>query len=211
MGTAGGGTGVAVPWREPSQARSRRRVAAMLEAAATQLAERGVDRLSLAQVAEDAGVSIGSLYQFFPSREALLARILAGFNEGLDQAIPAAFDGVSDLDGFADASARLVEGVVAEVRGNPALAEAWRGVVAHKAVRHVDLEASRRHADLIFERLRPVVPETHSDGRVRTACFLICDLVGAASRTAMELPEDDGARLVSELTAMVRAYVVSFA
>jgi AcrR family transcriptional regulator len=61
--------------KRPIQARSARLVADILEAAARVLAKEGARRFTTVRVAEEAGVSIGSLYQYFPSKEALLFRL----------------------------------------------------------------------------------------------------------------------------------------
>jgi AcrR family transcriptional regulator len=61
--------------KRPVQARSARLVADMLEAAARVLAREGARHFTTVRVAEEAGVSIGSLYQYFPSKEALLFRL----------------------------------------------------------------------------------------------------------------------------------------
>ncbi len=61
--------------KSPVQARSQRLVADILEAAARVLARRGARQFTTVRVAEEAGVSIGSLYQYFPSKEALLFRL----------------------------------------------------------------------------------------------------------------------------------------
>jgi AcrR family transcriptional regulator len=63
--------------KQPRQARSTRLVADILEAAARVLAKEGAPRFTTARVAEAAGVSVGSLYQYFPSKEAILFRLQA--------------------------------------------------------------------------------------------------------------------------------------
>lgn len=60
------------PMRAPQQERSRRRVAALLDAAAEEFAERGYTAATTTNVAARAGVPVGSLYQWFPDKEALL-------------------------------------------------------------------------------------------------------------------------------------------
>jgi AcrR family transcriptional regulator len=60
------------PARMPQQDRSRRRVAAILDAAAHEFAEHGFAGTTTTAVAARAGVPIGSLYQWFPDKEALI-------------------------------------------------------------------------------------------------------------------------------------------
>lgn len=61
--------------KEPSQSRSATLVAAILEAAVRVLTEEGAVRFTTARVAERAGVSVGSLYQYFPNKAAILFRL----------------------------------------------------------------------------------------------------------------------------------------
>ncbi|WP_434213191.1 TetR family transcriptional regulator [[Pseudomonas] boreopolis] len=61
--------------KQPKQARSNELVAAILQAAAQVLAAEGATRFTTARVAEKAGVSIGSLYQYFPNKAAILFRL----------------------------------------------------------------------------------------------------------------------------------------
>ena len=64
------------PRKAPRQARAAATVSAILEATAHILREGGLPGLSTNRIAERAGASIGSLYQYFPSREAILAELL---------------------------------------------------------------------------------------------------------------------------------------
>lgn len=61
--------------KQPKQARSENVVAAILEAATQVLASEGAARFTTARVAERAGISIGSLYQYFPNKAAILFRL----------------------------------------------------------------------------------------------------------------------------------------
>ena len=61
--------------KEPVQERSRRTVDGILDAAAHLFGERGYTATTTNHVAELAGVSIGSLYQYFPNKDALLVAL----------------------------------------------------------------------------------------------------------------------------------------
>ena len=61
--------------KQPKQARSAALVAAILEAATQVLSEEGAARFTSARVAEKAGVSVGSIYQYFPNKASILFRL----------------------------------------------------------------------------------------------------------------------------------------
>jgi AcrR family transcriptional regulator len=61
--------------KHPKQARSAELVTAILDAAVQVLAQEGAQRFTTARVAEKAGVSVGSLYQYFPNKAAILFRL----------------------------------------------------------------------------------------------------------------------------------------
>jgi AcrR family transcriptional regulator len=93
-----------VPRKLPQQDRSRLTVEAILEATTHILVEEGYDKANTNRIAERAGISIGSLYQYFPNKESLMAALMEQhsneiaalvesklnhlFNEPLEIAIP---------------------------------------------------------------------------------------------------------------------------
>lgn len=95
------------PRKAASQERSRVTVDAMLEATARILVKEGYDRASTNKIALAAGVSIGSVYQYFPSKEALVAAV---------------------IDRHTDDMMRLVRKTLADVAGEP-VAVATRALV----------------------------------------------------------------------------------
>jgi AcrR family transcriptional regulator len=64
------------PRKEPRQERARATVDAILAATARVLVKEGYERASTNRIAEAAGVSVGSLYQYFPSKEALVSALI---------------------------------------------------------------------------------------------------------------------------------------
>lgn len=75
------------PRRQPSQRRSADMVEAILEAAARVLEREGLERYNTNRVAEIAGVSVGSLYQYFPSKDALTVALIERTHADLDVAL----------------------------------------------------------------------------------------------------------------------------
>lgn len=80
--------GVALePRKTPVQARSAASVEAILEAAVQVLLKEGKERLTTRKVADRAGVSVGTLYQYFPNKSALLQAVLRDHLEGVARTI----------------------------------------------------------------------------------------------------------------------------
>lgn len=84
--------------KRPRQARSRQMVDALLQAAAEVIAEQGLAHTTTNHVAERAGVSIGSLYQYFESKDALIEALMAQQESELVAAVQVPFASLLDAD-----------------------------------------------------------------------------------------------------------------
>jgi AcrR family transcriptional regulator len=73
------------PRKHASQERSRATVDALIEATARILVKEGFDCASTNRIAEQAGVSVGSLYQYFPGKDALVAAVIDRHREQIRQ------------------------------------------------------------------------------------------------------------------------------
>jgi len=126
------------PRKQPRQARAQATVAAILEAAARILETEGLPGFTTNAVAERAGVSIGSLYQYFPAREALLAALMRDKRETLLAGLEAAVDRSvgGDLSALVVA---LVRAGIAHWQAQPGLT---RGLSYAEAVLPMDAETT---------------------------------------------------------------------
>lgn len=96
------------PRKRPRQERSKATVDTILEATARVLKKQGFDGLSTNAVAAQAGVSIGSLYQYFPNKEALVAKLIDRHMEDMNAAIFAELTRVAVMP-IAQAARAVVE------------------------------------------------------------------------------------------------------
>ncbi len=78
--------------KQPRQSRAQATVDAILEATIQVLLTDGLQRLTTTRVAERAGVSVGTMYQYFPQKQALLFALLSRHMEKTAEAIAAACD-----------------------------------------------------------------------------------------------------------------------
>ncbi|MCO4746785.1 MAG: TetR/AcrR family transcriptional regulator [Proteobacteria bacterium] len=85
------------PRKQPKQARARATVDAIVQATARVLVEDGYDSLSTNRVAKRAGVSIGSLYQYFPDKESLVLAVAEKHGEAILADLRARLESVAGL------------------------------------------------------------------------------------------------------------------
>src|SRR5258708_40042420 len=120
--------------RAPKRARGKQRVADLLQAAATVFAEKGYQAATMTELAARAGAPIGSLYQFFPAKEALADTLLQNYAALLAADLRALAARASDID-----TKTLVEALFGLVCGRPR----ERGAVLSLAEAQMD-ERTRR-------------------------------------------------------------------
>ncbi|HWI73039.1 MAG TPA: TetR/AcrR family transcriptional regulator [Baekduia sp.] len=110
------------PRKAPRQERSRLTVEAILDAAARVFERHGYAAGTTNRIAERAGVSIGSLYQYFPNKDAILVALVERHvDEGVAAAGPVLDGLVADPPPLEEGLRRLVEAMVAVHRERPAL------------------------------------------------------------------------------------------
>lgn len=188
--------------REARRARGRQRVAALLEAAGAVFAEKGFDNATMTEIAARAGASIGSLYQFFPTKELLAEALMARDAEALFEILAAYRDAAAgwSTDALAD---RLVRTLVEFRAGHPAFARLIDVPGAPDGkVPEVGL-AVRAH---LLAILRAKAPGLAPEALAPVAVVVQQVMKAAVSLQAEpDLPARDAA--LDELAAMLRCYL----
>ena len=108
------------PPAEPSSPGQRARHLRILRAAAHFGAEKGLERVQMHEVAKAAGVAIGTLYRYFPSKTHLFTAVMAEQIDRLDASVP----GVAPGTAPEDAVAELLVHASRQLLVTPALASA---------------------------------------------------------------------------------------
>ncbi len=81
----------------PRQERSRALVQSLIEAATLTIADEGLEAATTIRIAERAGVSVGSLYQYFDKKEDIYAAVLESVTQQLELLID---EGMKDIEGL---------------------------------------------------------------------------------------------------------------
>ena len=128
------------PRKLPTQSRSRATYDAILKATAQVLAREGIDSLNTNRVAEVAGVSIGSLYQYFPNKESMMQALIDSYADNFVRHLQGFLGQLSD-EPASDAIRSYVKAMLGLPRENPELHRAFVLVVfklGHASIRALE-------------------------------------------------------------------------
>lgn len=195
--------------REPRQERARFTAASILEAAAEVIDEVGWARASTNRIAERAGVSIGSLYQYFDSKEAILAKLIEQHRESVHEVVVAAVARLfGDPPEAVDEAFRgLFRALIGLHREDPVLTR----VLASDVPRQRSIKAHEGDFERFAAFLKQML-EQRPDMRVRhaaAAAFILVNTVGSLARwVAHDAPASlDTDVLIEEIVAMLSGYI----
>src|SRR5438445_6636451 len=110
-----------VPRKMPKQQRSKETVDVILAATARVLVKEGYDKASTNRIAEAAGVSVGSLYQYFPSKEALVAALIEQHSAEMMRFIEEKANSTTPADPLRGVVRDVVQAMIDAHRVNPKL------------------------------------------------------------------------------------------
>jgi AcrR family transcriptional regulator len=198
------------PRKHASQERSRATVDALIEATARILVREGFDRASTNRIAEVAGVSVGSLYQYYPGKEALVAAVIDRHNQEIVRIVRAALAEVVSQP-IEKAVRRLVAVAIEAHRIDPKL----HRVLAEQIPRTGRLENLEAFNRETYDLFRAYL-ERHSY-EFRTvdlglAAFVCVTTIEALAHTAVlhrseKLSDEAVETLVDEATRLVVGYL----
>lgn len=198
----------AVARRRPSQRRSQVTVTAILDAAARVFEERGFEAGTTNRVAERAGVSIGSLYEYFPNKDALLVAVVERELERERSKLLAILEPAATGRGLAGQLRAFAETLIELHARRPALHRILFDQADHPPAAHacvLRFEESLAHA--LAESLRRARPSLRDPD---TAAHLIVQTTESlAHRFALRGIHDlDRAAFVRELTRLLVGYAL---
>lgn len=196
------------PRKSPRQARARVTIDAIVEASAQLLLERGYDRFTTARAAERAGVSVGSLYQYFPNKAALAAAVIDRACEAFLLALDHALAGRPRIT-LAECIRAIVDVILVSHQLAPDLHRIVIDLAPRIGVADRTDRVSRKMAEAIEAILRMHADEIAPGIDLATAATIIETLlVALAHRAALAAPataRDD--IIAGETTEMITRYL----
>ena len=199
-----------MPRKSASQKRSKATVETLLDATARVLVREGYDRASTNRIADMAGVSVGSLYQYFPNKEALVAALVARHNRELLGLVRQAVKKVASVD-LATAMRELVRAAVDAHLVDPAL----HRIFAEQVPRMGQLAKIESLQQEAFRLMRSYLEERRDEISVRDldAATKICVTTVEALTHEFVINKPDALagdrdRFIDEVTRLLMGYLM---
>jgi len=201
---------VVKPRKHASQERSRATVDALVEATARILVREGFDKASTNHIAEQAGVSVGSLYQYFPGKEALVVAVIERHNHEIMQIVRHALAEVALLP-MERAVRKLVETAIKAHQMDPKL----HRVLAEQIPRTGKLENVEAFNRETYAMFKAYLESHRAEFRavdLELAAFVCVTSIEALTHTAVlhhpeMLWQEKTGTLVDEATRLIVRYL----
>lgn len=190
----------------PLQARSRERLRRVLDAADEVLAREGAQAFTTTRVAAQAGVPIGSVYRFFPDKEAIVEALALRYWSDFEDLVA----GVAEADEaqpLHDPVGDVLDVLIAGFRARPGFLGLWFGGLRTEAVR----DATRPTRTAIARSIERILARHWPEAGRRT-CAQVAEMTVLAGdgllREAFRRDRRGDGSVLAESKVMLRAYIV---
>ena len=190
--------------RAPQRERGRARVAALMEAATEVFAENGYDAATMTEIAARAGASIGSLYQFFPTKELIAEALHAQNSEDLAAMLAGLAPRVAGKPGaaLADVLFRDLSGFLTAHPAFVTLAD--RRDIDKKRKKKTRARLRGQIAALLAQADPPIAP-----ARAEALAVIVLHLLRSAVAIAGEDDLPNRTAVLDELRGMLRQHLAA--
>ena len=177
-------------------------VETILEATARVFVAHGYARATTNRIAEAAGISVGSLYQYFPSKDAIAVELLRRYRETLIDLVRRHLQGVGESS--LEAVVRALLGALLRAEGiDPALHRVLIERVLRTSARGEISGFEERVEGALAEAIRGANGAMSGRNPEMTAFVVVRALLGAVHAAVVDRPALNGPELVEELTRLV--------
>lgn len=191
--------------REPQQARSRERVRRLLEAADEVLASEGFAALTVRRLADQADVPVGTIYQFFTDKRAVVDALARRYIAEFDGMIEALVD-AAEAEQWDDVVETVIDAAILMYRSRPGYIAIWTGRHLSPELQEVD-DANNA---AIAAGLRRILVAQHGladDGHLARKCQVAVQTTDALLQLAFRLDPEGDPSILAEAKVLQRLYL----
>jgi AcrR family transcriptional regulator len=200
MQGSGGGT----LRRVPKQERSRERIDEILKVSMDLIGQKGIDAVTMKEIAALSGGPIASVYQYFPNKSAIIAMLHERYVDDVRSLIAEHTPNIASADDALNATELLFDLYYSRMRAKPSTQDLLNAIQADKALADRDIAEHRFQAEIFFEITKGFVSEQLHENYSRTL-FIMFHMAQSTLRLALMVPEAESKKIVSQFKSIVRA------
>ncbi|MFV0318047.1 MAG: TetR/AcrR family transcriptional regulator [Microthrixaceae bacterium] len=197
--------GVALsPRKRPSTARGQARFDLILSTSRKLLLDTGVDALNSEDIAANAGIPVGSVYQYFPNKFAIVAELAEQDTAALEGALETYGSMFPAVD-WQQQTDSLIDHLAEQWRHDPSRRSVWLAMQSIEPTRALAAQHSRRLTRAVLVLIMPLTPDLHSRRRLTVA-----EVVVEMCNSLLHFSVHDGhphPATVRELKRALRSYL----
>jgi AcrR family transcriptional regulator len=191
----------------PTQARSRERLRRVLDAADGLLATEGADAFTTNRIAAVAGIPVGSVYRFFPDKEAIIDALALRYWSDFEDLVAAAAE-ADEHNPLGDPGASVLDALAAGFRARPGFLALWYGGLRTEHVGDVTRPTRSAIARSIERILAVHWPDAAPEERSRAALMVVLAGDGLL-REAFRLSATGDPDVLAESKLILDAYLAA--
>ena len=195
--------------RVPSQQRSKEKYEQVLLSAKELIGQKGNDLVTMKEISKHSGVTLPSIYQYFPDKTAILQAIMEDYFSQVREILVTL---LKDCDSMQVLSEQLNSGIdifYTLVKDEPVVSVLWASLQASVSLRELDAKDSAINAGIITDKIFSIIGELRKD-EIRTSVTLLVNMIGATVRLAATMPEQQGEGIIEEYKYIASLRLKSF-
>ncbi|CAN7172375.1 TetR/AcrR family transcriptional regulator [Neorhizobium sp. LjRoot104] len=190
--------------RVPKQERSRERIDEILKVSMELIGQKGIDAVTMKEIAALSGGPIASVYQYFPNKSAIIATLYERYVDEVRSLVVEQIEKIATAEDALHASEALFDMYYHNMRERPATQDLLNAIQADKALADLDIAETRFQADVFYKATEHFVEERLRESYAQTLLVMF-HMAGATLRLALMVPEDEAAGTVAQFKSIVRA------
>ncbi|THV23320.1 TetR/AcrR family transcriptional regulator [Peteryoungia ipomoeae] len=195
--------------KKPRQERSIQRLEAIIEASIALFLEKGVNEVTMSEIAQRAGIPIGSLYQFFPQKAAVIKALHDRLAMQIDAYILRIFAGITTLDAASARAADCLFELHDLFRKEPIYTVLWQAIITDKDLRFLSAGFHERLIAAFYQDLSHLLTEVPRE-RFNVNLKLMIVSTSEVFRMTSHLGEDEARVHLSRWREIIRLSIFDF-
>lgn len=195
--------------RKPRQERSRERVDDVMLAAKRLIGEKGIDAVTMKDIATASEMPLATVYHYFPNKTAIIAMLYQQHSEEMRETLRQHAETIGSLEDILTAAVTIVEMYSQRLKSDPAIQDLLNAIYADKALQLTDIEETKGQSAIFCAHTSKLIAQ-HQRQDFERSTYLLFQLAGSTVRLALMMPPEEGEAIVQDYKRLILGQLKQF-